>query len=101
MIRWPDDPIIMVLSRCIRKIKRLAVRRQNLAKFYVIVNTGVSPFVGRRRRKTRGEKMQDSLAMLLKTSGVKMSIFTSLAMLLKKQGLFKLSRDVDEKKWSY
>jgi hypothetical protein len=45
--------------------------------------------------------MQDGLAMLLKTNGVKMSAFTSLAMLLKKQGLFKLSRDVDEKKRSY
>jgi hypothetical protein len=45
--------------------------------------------------------MKDSLAILLKTNGVKMSVFASLAMLLKKQGLFKLSRDVDEKKWGY
>ena len=88
MIRWLDDPMIMVLSRCIRKVKRLAVRRQNLAKFYVIVNNGVNPFVARRQLKTRGGKMQDSLAMLLKTNGGKMSVFASLAMLLKKQGLF-------------
>ena len=45
--------------------------------------------------------MKDSLAMLLKTNGGKMSVLASLAMLLKKQGLFELSRDVNEKKWSY
>jgi len=41
--------------------------------------------------------MKDSLAMLLKTNGGKMSVFSSLAMLMKIQGLFLLSRDVDEK----
>ena len=71
--------------------------RQNLAKFYVIVNTGFSPFVVRRLGKKRGGKMKDSLAMLLKTNGGKMSVFSSLAMLMKKQGLSMLSRDVDEK----
>jgi len=80
--------MIMVLSRCVRKIKKLAVRRQNLAKPYVIVNNGVNPFMVKRQRKTRGEKMKDSLAMLLKTNGGKLSVFASLAMLLKKQGLF-------------
>jgi hypothetical protein len=32
MIRWPGVPIIMVLSRCTRKIKKLAVSRQILVK---------------------------------------------------------------------
>jgi len=41
--------------------------------------------------------MKDSLAMLLKTNGGKMSGFSSLAMLMKKQDLSKRSRDVDEK----
>jgi hypothetical protein len=51
----------------------------------------------RRQQKTRGGKMKDSLAMLLKTNGGKMSGFSSLAMLMKKQDLSKRSRDVDEK----
>jgi hypothetical protein len=42
--------------------------------------------------------MQDSFAMLLKTNGGKMSVFASLAMLLKKHRLFLVSRDVYEKK---
>ena len=36
--------------------------------------------------------------MLLKTNGEKMSIFRSLAMLMKTSRLKSLSRDVDEKK---
>jgi len=35
------------------------------------------------REKTRGVKMKDSLAMLLKTNVEKMSIFSPLAMLMK------------------
>ena len=42
--------------------------------------------------------MQDSLAMLLKTNGGKMSDFASLAILLKKQCLYSVSRDIYEKK---
>ena len=80
--------MVMVLSRCTRKIKRLAIKIENLAKFQVIEITGVNSFVMRPRRKSRGEKMQDSLAMLLKTNGGKMSVLASLAMLMKKQGLF-------------
>ena len=77
------------------------MRRLNLAKSYVIVKIEVNPFVVRRPRKTRGENMKDSLAMLLKTNGGKMSVFSSLAMLMKKQGLFLVSRDVDENKHCY
>jgi hypothetical protein len=90
--------MVMVLSRCIRKIKGLAVRRQNLVKSYVIVNIGDNPFAVRWRRKTRGGNMKDSLAMLLKTNGGKMPDLASLAMLMKIHGLFLVSRDVDEKK---
>jgi hypothetical protein len=42
--------------------------------------------------------MKDSLAMLMKTNGGKMSAFVSLAMLMKTNGLFFLSGDRDEKK---
>jgi len=42
--------------------------------------------------------MKDSLAMLLKTNGGKMSLLASLAMLLKKQIVIFVSRDVDENK---
>jgi len=45
--------------------------------------------------------MKDSLAMLLKTNGEKMSVFRSLAMLMKNNDLKLSSRDVDEKKRSY
>ena len=55
--------------------------------------------MARRQQKSRGEKMKDSLAMLLKTNLEKMSVFSPLAMLLKKRGLYRLSRDVDDKKW--
>jgi len=52
-------------------------------------------------KKSGGEIMKDSLAMLLKTNGGKMSAFASLAMLLKRQWVISVSRDVDEKKWGY
>ncbi len=45
--------------------------------------------------------MKDSLAMLMKTNGEKMSIKWSLAMLMKIMELLCLSRDVDEKKVGY
>jgi len=48
--------------------------------------------------KNAGEKMKASLAMLLKTNDGKMSGFSSLAMLLKKQVLFLVYRDVDKNK---
>ena len=54
-----------------------------------------------RARKRGGGKMKDSLAMLLKTNGGKMSVYGSLAMLMKIKGLQVVSRDIDEKKWSY
>ncbi|MGA3327764.1 MAG: hypothetical protein ABSF45_25165 [Terriglobia bacterium] len=54
---------------------------------------------GSRDVKTRGEKMKDSLAMLLKTNVEKMSIYGLLAMLKKKNELKSLSGDVDENKW--
>jgi hypothetical protein len=47
--------------------------------------------------KTRGEKMQESLAMLLKTNRDKLSDHCSLAMLMKQNDLKSLSGDVDEK----
>ena len=51
-----------------------------------------------RSQKTRGENMEDSLAMLLKTNVEKMSESRSLAMLMKANELKSLSGDVDEKK---
>src|ERR1035437_10817056 len=51
--------------------------------------------------KTRRGKIQDSLAMLLKTNGEKMSIFRPLAILLKNKELQAFSRDIYEKKGSY
>ena len=41
--------------------------------------------------------MKDSLAMLLKTHGEKMSVYRSLAMLMKEKELRPLSGNVDEK----
>ena|SRR5208283_2328588 len=43
-----------------------------------------------------GQKMKDSFAMLLKTNGEKMSLFLSLAMLMKVNDLYAVSRDVDD-----
>jgi hypothetical protein len=73
------------LSRCYTKIRELALKSQNLQKLYLLVNNSVSRFSITRLKRTRGGKMKDSLAMLLKTKGGKMSVFPSLAMLLKKQ----------------
>jgi len=42
--------------------------------------------------------MQDSLAMLLKTHGEKMSLFYPTTMLMKTSELKSLSRDVDKNK---
>ena len=49
--------------------------------------------------KRGGEKMKESLAMLMKTNGGNMSDYRSLAMLLKTQDLPIVSGDVDEKTW--
>jgi hypothetical protein len=46
----------------------------------------------------RGEKMQDSLAMLLKTHVEKMSLFYPTTILMKTNELKSVSRDVHEKK---
>jgi len=73
------------LSRCFTKIRELAARSQNPQNVYLVVNRMVSRFPIVRVRKTRGEKMKDSLAMLFKTNGGKMSVLVSLAMLLKKR----------------
>ena len=85
MIQWSDAPIIMILSRCAAKIRELAVKSQNLTQAYVVVNKSVIRFMEARVGKMRGEKMKVSPIMLLKTNGGKMSVFASLAMLLKKQ----------------
>ena len=49
--------------------------------------------------KRGGEKMQESLAMLMKTNGGNMSDYMSLAMLVKTKDLPIVSGDVDEKTW--
>jgi hypothetical protein len=50
------------------------------------------------QQEKRGQKMKHSLAMLLKTHGVKMSASRLLAMLMKKSDLHAISRDIDGKK---
>jgi hypothetical protein len=92
---------MMALSRCAPKIRGLAVNDPNDPKAYVVVNKVVIEFLDARLQKSQGEEMKASLAMLLKTNGGRMSVLTSLAMLLKKHGLFCLSRDVNEKRWGY
>jgi hypothetical protein len=52
--------------------------------------------VSRSNQKTRGEKTQEGLAMLLKTKRDKMPDNCSLAMLMKPNDLKSLSGDVDE-----
>jgi hypothetical protein len=54
----------------------------NQLKFYLVDMQGVNGSRGSARKKTRERKMQDSLAMLLKTNGGKMSENGSLAMLM-------------------
>jgi hypothetical protein len=66
-------------------------------KVQVIEFKTVTLFLGDWTRKTRGEKMKDSLAMLLKTNVEKMSVIGSLAILMKTNQLYLVSRDVDEK----
>jgi hypothetical protein len=53
---------------------------------------------GAGEKKRGGEKMKESLAMLLKTHGEKMTENRPLAMLMKTNGLKSLSGDVDENK---
>ena len=47
-------------------------------------------------QETRGGKMQDSLAMLLKTHGEKMSLFYPTTILMKTNELTYVSRDIVE-----
>jgi hypothetical protein len=68
----------------------------HLAEFRLLMHRGAAG-----RRKTRGEKMKDSQAMLLKTNHGKMSVFRLLAMLVKTNELKSFSGDVNEKKWSW
>ena len=49
-------------------------------------------------RKTRGEKMKDSQAMLLKTKVEKMSVYCPLAISMKTRELKSCSRDIDKNK---
>jgi len=74
------------------------VESRNFKKLYLIHIKRVSLSCGSRGEKTRGEKMKDSLAMLLKTHGEKMSENRPLAMLMKQNDSKSLSGDVDEKK---
>jgi hypothetical protein len=60
----------------------------------VIENKYVIQFPTAKEKKARGEKMKDSLAMLLKTNGGKMSDYGSLAILMKLKDLKSPSRDV-------
>ncbi len=73
----------------------------NPAKRYVIQNKLDTVIVVAMWRKTRGENMKESLAMLLKTNIEKMSAFRSLAMLMKTNNIKFFSGDVDEKEGSY
>jgi len=72
-----------ILSRYVTKIRGLGVRASNHDKIYIIVNKLVSRFIG-----GEGAQMKDSLAMLLKTNGGKMSVFASRSMLMKINDLF-------------
>jgi hypothetical protein len=66
-----------------QKKNGLTINGENLVKIYVAENKIVSSFLIGAWQKTRGEKMKDSLAMLLKTHGEKMSVYGSLAILMK------------------
>ena len=74
------------------------MKDQNLAKIYVIVNTSVNPFTVENAGKDAGGENEGESRDVIEKNGRKMSTFYSLAMLLKKQGLFLVSRDVDENK---
>jgi hypothetical protein len=56
-------------------------------KIQTIEKKQVNHFGGGRLQKTRGRKMKDSQAMLLKTNGSKMSEIGLFAMLMKINGL--------------
>ena len=75
--------------------------REHLSKMHVTESKAVSSYQAPHDEKTRGEKMKDSLAMLLKTNGGKMSVYRPLAMLMKTKDVHVVSRDIDEKKRSY
>src|SRR5208283_473865 len=65
-------------------------------------NKGLAGFRRAGAAKKRGtSKLEDSFAMLLKTHVEKMSLFSSLAMLLKVNELSSASRDVDDTKGCY
>ena len=70
---------------------------ENIPKFYVIENKIVSNSERPDDEPARGEKMKDSLAMLLKTRGDKISENRSLAMLMIIKAIRQVSRDIDEK----
>ena len=67
-------------------------------EFQVYEIKAVNCTASRSSDKSQGENMKDSLAMLLKTNGEKMSENRPLAMLMKKNELKSLSGDVDENK---
>ena len=57
---------VLSLSRCVTKIRELAVNAQSHDGIYAIVNKAVNRFLGQERERVAGGKMKDSLAMLLK-----------------------------------
>ncbi len=59
------------------------MKREFLAKMYVVETKMVSLFLGQTSEKMRGEKMKDSPIMLLKTHVEKMSEIGLAIMLLK------------------
>jgi hypothetical protein len=79
-------------------MKGLSVESRGFQKLHLIHIKRVSLSCGHRGEKTRGGNMKDSLAMLMKTHGEKMSDNRSLAMLMIINELKSLSGDVDEKK---
>ena len=80
-----------------KKQNDLAMSNENIPKFYVIENKIVSNSERPDDEPARGEKMKDSLAMLLKTRGDKISENRSLAMLMIIKAIRQVSRDIDEK----
>jgi hypothetical protein len=84
-------------SLAIDQIKKgLSVMSRDLLKFYLIQIKIVIVRGRNRGQRNAGGKMKDSLAMLLKTNGEKMTENTSLAMLMKAHELKLLSGDVIE-----
>jgi hypothetical protein len=70
-----------------QKQKELAMIGENLDKSYIIETTTVSKFMVAGWPKTRGEKIQDSPIMLLKTHVGKMPVFGLAKILLKSNDL--------------